>query len=181
MFFFNFSHLLWSHFWAVKPGDSGVGIVYQVDEFTSTHSVEYFIAQSHIYPSFTGKVSTLIYFTLEPGCEDYFFCTKQSKTFTWSSFYPHRLLSAYQNWSYLVMRMMPRLLQSPQGVYAWWVPILIIVDCSLPIASNVIHYGTRIGHYFYLYHRQVKCQPLSEFIIFLLSKTIWIQGFFATW
>ena len=41
----------------IKPGDSGVGIGYQVDEFTGTWSAEQFVACSHIYPGFTGKVS----------------------------------------------------------------------------------------------------------------------------
>ena len=48
-------------------------IGYQVDEFTHTWSAEWFVAHSHIYPGFTGKVSSLTYFPLEPGCEDYAF------------------------------------------------------------------------------------------------------------
>ena len=58
---------------SVKPGDSSVVIGYQVDEFTCTWSVEQFVACSHIYPGFTGKVSSLIHFPQEPGCEDYAF------------------------------------------------------------------------------------------------------------
>ena len=58
---------------AVKPGDSGVVIGYQVDEFTCTWSAEQFVAHSHIYPGFTGKVSSLTHFPLEPGCEDFAF------------------------------------------------------------------------------------------------------------
>ena len=57
----------------IKPGDSGVVIGYQVDEFTCTWSVGWFVAHSHIYPGFTGKVSSLTHFPLEPGCEDYAF------------------------------------------------------------------------------------------------------------
>ena len=33
----------------------------------------WFVACSHIYPGFTGKVSSLTHFPLEPGCEDYAF------------------------------------------------------------------------------------------------------------
>ena len=51
---------------AIKPGDSGVVIGYQVDEFTRTWSAEQFVAHSHIYPGFTGKVSSLTHFPLEP-------------------------------------------------------------------------------------------------------------------
>ena len=57
----------------IKPGDSGVVIGYQVDEFTHTWSAEQFVACCHIYPGFTGKVSSLTHFPLEPGCEDYAF------------------------------------------------------------------------------------------------------------
>ena len=57
----------------VKPGDSGVVIRYQVDAFPLTWSAEQFVAHSHIYPGFTGKVSSLTHFPLEPVCEDYSF------------------------------------------------------------------------------------------------------------
>ena len=58
----------------IKPGDSSVVIRYnQVDEFTCTWSVEQFVACPHIYPGFSGKVSSLTHFLLEPGCEDYAF------------------------------------------------------------------------------------------------------------
>ena len=57
----------------IKPGDSSVVIGYQVDEFTRTWSAEWFVAHSHICPGFTGKVSSLTHFPLEPGCEDYAF------------------------------------------------------------------------------------------------------------
>ena len=57
----------------IKPGDSGVVIGHQVDEFTHTQSAEQFVAHSHIYPGFTCKVSSLTHFPLEPGCEDYAF------------------------------------------------------------------------------------------------------------
>ena len=48
-------------------------IGYEVDEFTRTWSAEQFVACSHIYPGFTGKVSSLTHFPLEPGFEDYAF------------------------------------------------------------------------------------------------------------
>ena len=57
----------------IKLGDSGMVIGYQVDEFTHTWSAEQFVAHSHIYPGFTGKVSSLTHFPLEPACEDYSF------------------------------------------------------------------------------------------------------------
>ena len=57
----------------IKPGDSGVVIGYQVDRFIRSWSAEQFVAGSHIYPGFTGEVSSLTHFPLEPGCEDYDF------------------------------------------------------------------------------------------------------------
>ena len=56
-----------------KPGDSGVVIEYQVDEFTYNLPAEQFIVYSHIYPGFKGRVSSLTHFPLEPGCEEYSF------------------------------------------------------------------------------------------------------------
>ena len=57
----------------IKPGDSGVVIGYQVDGFTHTRSAEWFVAHFHISPGFTGRVSSLAHFPLEPRCNCYFF------------------------------------------------------------------------------------------------------------
>ena len=65
----------------IKPGDSGVAIGYQVDEFSHTWSSEWFVASSHIYPGFTGKVSSLTHFLLEPVCEDYSFLDQAMANF----------------------------------------------------------------------------------------------------
>ena len=46
-------------------------IGYQVNEFTHTLSAEQFVAHSHIFPGFTGKMASLNHFPLEPGCEAY--------------------------------------------------------------------------------------------------------------
>ena len=52
----------------IKPGDPGVMIGIQVDEFTCTWSAGWFIAHSQIYPGLVGKVSSLTHFPLAPGC-----------------------------------------------------------------------------------------------------------------
>ena len=57
----------------IKPGDSSMVFGYQVDEFIHPWSAEQFVAHSHIYPGFTGKVSSFMHSPLEPGCEDYAF------------------------------------------------------------------------------------------------------------
>ena len=54
----------------VKHGDFGVMIGYQVDVFTHTWLVESCFAHSHIYPCFTGELSTLTHFLLEPHYDD---------------------------------------------------------------------------------------------------------------
>ena len=65
----------------VKPGDSGVGIEYQPDEFDHTWLLEHFLVQSHIYPPFIGKMSTLTHFIHELGCEDYSFLDQAVEDF----------------------------------------------------------------------------------------------------
>ena len=57
----------------IKPGDSGVVIGYQVDEFTGIWYVQWFVAHSHFYLRFTGKVSSLTHFPPELWYEDYSF------------------------------------------------------------------------------------------------------------
>ena len=54
----------------VKSGYSGVIIGYK---FSCMSLAEHFIAQSHIYAGFMGKMSTLTHFLFETGCEDYSF------------------------------------------------------------------------------------------------------------
>ena len=57
----------------VKLGDSGLVIGYKDKEFPCTWLAECFIAWSHIYPGFMGKVSVLTDFPFKPVCEDYSF------------------------------------------------------------------------------------------------------------
>ena len=57
----------------IKPGDCGVVIRYHIAALSHTWSAECFVAHSHIYPGFTGKVSSITHFPLEPWCEDYSF------------------------------------------------------------------------------------------------------------
>ena len=108
---------------SIKPGDSSVVIGYQVDEFTCTWSAEQFVACSHIYPGFTGKVSSLTHFPLEPGCEDYVFLNQaiaDSEQGLDSSSLIH---SRHQNWTLPWMSLMLLcLLQCLLGFSAWFVP-----------------------------------------------------------
>ena len=148
----------------IKSGNSGVMFGYQVDEFTCTWSTEGFFGQSHIYPGFTGKVSTLSYFPPEPVWEDYSFLDQAVEDFKQSWFYPHRLY-----W------------YTKTGCILWWgwchaffslfmvsmsISTTALIDCSFLLRSNVVSYGGRLGHSFYLYYRQIKCQSLCWFITF---------------
>ena len=67
----------------VKPGNSGVVIRYQVDEFVHPWLAEHFIASSHICPGFLGKVSTLTHFPLKPSHKDYSFFDQAVEDFVY--------------------------------------------------------------------------------------------------
>ena len=98
----------------VKPGDSCVVIRYQVDEFTHTWSAEQFVAHSHIYPGFTGKVFSLTHFSLEPGCEDFPFWIRLLQTLN-KAWIPSSLIPLrHQNWilPWISMSLMSLHLQS---------------------------------------------------------------------
>ena len=165
----------------IKPGDSGVVIGYQVGEFTHTCSAEYLIAWSHVYPGFTDKVSILIHFLFKPDCEDYSFWNRQLNALSIVLILSLWAPLIHQNWMHPLIRLMQCLLHSLQGIYAWLVIFLIILDCSFLLASNLVNYGAMVGLCFCLYHRQVKCKLLSWFINLLIIQLHWFLGFFATW
>ena len=145
----------------IKPGDSGVVIGYQVDEFTCTWSAEWFVAHSHIYPGFTGKVSSLTYFPLEPGCEDYAFWTRLLLTLN-RAWIPSSLIHLrHQNWTVPWMSLMSLHLQSLLGFSTWLVPFLIILSCSLLLALELINCGARLGLFLPLCLWLPRCQHLN--------------------
>ena len=128
----------------IKPGDSGVVIGYQVDEFTCTWSAEQFVACFHIYPGFTGKVLSLTHFSLEPGCEDYAFLDQLLLTLN-RDWIPSSLIhSRHQNWILPWRSLMLLPLQSLLGFSTWLVPFLIILSCSLLLAFILINCGARL-------------------------------------
>ena len=145
----------------MKPGDSGVLIGYQVDEFTRTWSAEQFVAHSHIYPGFTGKVSSLTYFPLEPGCEDYAFLDQAVADFKQGldSILTDslKILELTLPWRSL----MPLHLQSLIGFSAQLVPFLIILSCSLLLTFVLINCGARLGLFLHLCLSLPRCQHLN--------------------
>ena len=127
-------------------------IGYQVDGFTCTWSVEWFVACSHIYPGFTGKVSSLAHSPLEPGCEDYSFLDKVVADFEQGLdsilTYPSSL--RHQNWTYLWMSLMLLHLQSLLGFSAWLVHFLILLNCSLLLPSGLINCSAKLWSFLHL-------------------------------
>ena len=130
---------------AVKPGDSGVVIGYQVDEFTRTWSAEWFVACSHIYPGFTGKVSSLTHFPPNQGVRIMPFWIRllltSNKGWTPSSLIHLR----HQIWTLPWRSLMPLHLQSLQGFFTRLVPFLITLSRSLLLAFILVSCGARLG------------------------------------
>ena len=118
----------------IKPGDSSVVIGYQVDEFPHTWSAKQFVACCHIYPGFTGKVSSLTHLPLEPGCEEYAFWIRLFLTLN-KAWIPSSLIhSRHQNWTLPWMSLMSLHFQS--SAFLCWVSTLS--DNSKPqLASSV--------------------------------------------
>ena len=119
------------------------------------------IVQPPIYPGFTEKVSALTHFPLEPGCEDYSFWTKLSKTLSMvlilssqDSMETPELDVSFDETdaiSSLVSSGFTCLVTTHSDNLYYW----------LFLPSNLINYGAKLGYYFYLYHRWVQCHPLK--------------------
>ena len=104
------------------------------------------MACSHIYPGFTGKVSSLTHFPLEPGCEDYAFLDQAVADF-------EQGLDSILTDSLETLEL-DTSLEEPDAITssvssgflpAWLVPFLIILSCSLLLAFILINCGTRLG------------------------------------
>ena len=142
----------------IKPSDSGMVIGYQVDEFIGTWSAEWFVAHSHIYPWFTSIVSSLTHFPLEPGCEDYSFQDQVVADFE------QGLDSILTN--SLKTRELDTSLDEPDtitspvslGISAQLVLLLIILNCSLHLASGLINCSARLGPFLPLCLWLSRCQ-----------------------
>ena len=125
-----------------KSGDSSVVIGFQVDEFTCTWSTEWFVAHSHIYPRFTGKMSSLTHFPLVRIIS---FWIRLLLTLN-KAWIPSTLIhSRHQKWTLPWMSLMSLNLQSLLGFFAWLVPFLIILSSSLLLAFKLINCCARLG------------------------------------
>ena len=148
----------------ITPAYSGVVIGYQVDEFTHTWSAEQFVAHSHIYPGFTGKVSSLTHFP--PGCEDYFFLDQAVADFE------HGLDSILTD--SIEIPELDMSLDDPDAItssvssgFLHSVLFLIILDCNLILALGLINCGPRLGAFLHLYFWLPICPHLNLFVTFL--------------
>ena len=118
-----------------------VVIGYQVDEFTCT----WFVACSHIYPGFTGKVSSLTHFPWNQGVRIMPFWIRLLLTLN-KAWIPSSLIHLrHQNWTFPWMSMMSLHLQSLLGFFAQLVPFLMILSHSLLLAFILINCGSRLG------------------------------------
>ena len=147
----------------IKPGDSGVVIGYQVDEFTHTWSAEWFVACSHIYPGFTGKVSSLTHFPLEPGCEDYAFLDQAVADFKQGldSILTDSLKTLELDTSLEEPDAVTSSSVSSGFLHSWLVPFLIILSHSLLLAFILINCGARLGLFLPLCLWLPRCQHLN--------------------
>ena len=145
----------------IKPCDSSVVIGYQVDQFTHTWSVEWFVVHSHIYPGFTGKVSSLTHFPLEPECEYYAFLDQAVADFEQGldSILTDSLKTLELDTS--VDELMSLHLQSLLGFCAWLVPFLIILSDSLLLTFKLINCVARLGLFLPLCLWLPRCQHLN--------------------
>ena len=144
----------------IKTGDSSVVIGYQVDEFTHTWSVERFVAHSHIYPGFSGKVSSLTHFLLEPGCEDYAFLDQAVADFEQGldsiltdSLETPELDTSLDDPDIITSSVSSGFLHS--------VPFLIILSHRLLLAFELVNCGARLGLFLPLCLWLPRCQHLN--------------------
>ena len=70
-------------------------------------------------------------------------------------------LLSHRNWMYHLRSLKVFLHQSQQSSYTQSVLFLILLNHSLPLASNLISYGARLEHYNCLYLCQARCQHLN--------------------
>ena len=98
------------------------------------------------------------------------FQTKQSKALSMVLVLSSQTLLTHQTWRYPLMRLMTCLLWSLQDFYAWWVPFLIILDCSLLVA---IHFYVSPSDIWFL----ASLPADSITLIFLIVRLTLLQWF----
>ena len=152
----------------------------QVDEFTCTWSMECFIAQSYISPWFCRqgvdsnplhpwiRLWELILFG--PAVKDF---EHRFGSLPMDSVSTPELVVSFNE------------ADAIHSSVSWRTLCLMSTHSDntrlqLSSGNKCGNYGAKLGHYFYLYHRLVKCQPLNSSFL-LSSSSIWIPGFFATW
>ena len=136
-------------------------IGYRVDEFTHTWSAEQFVAHFHIYPGFTGKVSSLTHFHLEPRVWG-LFLFRPSYCWLWTrlGFLPH-----WFHWDASI----GHILQSLLGFSTQLILFLIFLNHSLTLALGLVNCGARLGCFLHLCLWLPRCQHLNWFTTSLVT------------
>ena len=124
-------------------------IGYQVDEFIHTWFAEHFVAQSHIYAGFTGKVSSLTHFPLEPACEDYFLLDQAVAVFeqglnpsSWTLSRHLELDVSFEGLDYVTVSKLIQYFSSHAAAFAFW-------SCSSPDSNTLNPASRKIDQSFY--------------------------------
>ena len=113
-----------------------------------------FLAHSHTYPGFIGKMSSLDHFLLDPRCEDYSFQDQAVSDFEQSL---DSILTDFietpglQNIIHPLISHISLVHQSHQGFSTELVLFLILLNHSLLLTLDLINYGASLGHFFHLY------------------------------
>ena len=104
---------------------------------------------SHIYPGFTGKVSSLDHFALEPECEDYSFLDQAVADFEWGldSILTDSLKTAELD---TFLDEPDVITSSVSSGFLHLLLFLILLIHSLLLTSDLFNYGARLGHFFHL-------------------------------
>ena len=125
----------------IKPGDSYVVIRYQVAELLTPGCKSASLLNHFFW--FHEQCFSINWLSTSTRVWGLLIFRPSSQRF-WSTFCFVLTYSIdLQNQMHPLMKLLLYLLQSPQGFYDWLVQFLIILDCSLLLASNLVNYGAK--------------------------------------
>ena len=161
----------------IKAGDSGVVMGYQIDD--STHLVSgmfHCLITNFLWVHVQGvNFSQLLTWAVLWGL--YLFRPSFWRIWGWTRFHVHKFHG-----------------NNRTGCILWWIwchyfvslfrapilsTILIVLNHSWLMTSNLIIYSAMLGYIFCLYHWRAKCQSV-KICYFNSSSSIWILGFLFT-
>ena len=135
---------------------------------------------SHIYPGFTGKVSSLTHFPLELDCEDYPFLDQAVADFEQgldsiltNSLETPELGTSLDEPDAVTSSVSPGFLHS--------VSSLIILNCCLLLTKDLVNCGVRRGLFLQLCLWLPRCQHPNLFVIFLATLQLFNSSPLLHW